>query len=304
MSILKTIEREKITFLMDFDYNNVLGRLKYALGKEASFFADIRVRKNDVTWSTKDFIEFKSLSEASENEKDEIRTLVDSQIEKIKSYISKDSLIGDLNSQITTYPSEQFVYYAHINGVFKVVLTGWGCKYKLVQDPNDKDSRGSAPNDNPTHRNIQEDCSMVQTLMGATEHVASRTLKTEYKKVSDGFFINDHKKNNLNKEKKTYSKKEICKSVILILLAAFIALIIPVLFTGAINRLVANVTGQWYLNGFSRVLITLFMAITTYSVAYLLIWFTILKKSIVFNVVCFILTFIWSIFMGIIWMPD
>ena len=76
MSILKTIEKEKVKFLMDFDYNNVLGRLKFVLGKDASFFADIRVRQNDVTWSTKDDKEYGVFTDANDSEKQIIKEAV------------------------------------------------------------------------------------------------------------------------------------------------------------------------------------------------------------------------------------
>ena len=128
MSILKTIEKEKVKFLMDFDYNNVLGRLKFVLGKDASFFADIRVRQNDVTWSTKDDKEYGSFTDANELEKQIIKENVDEQIEKLSAIISGDSLIGPHTEKIISFPSNQYIYYTIKDGVYDVVVTGWGCE--------------------------------------------------------------------------------------------------------------------------------------------------------------------------------
>lgn len=136
MSILKTIEKEKVKFLMDFDYNNVLGRLKFVLGKDASFFADIRVRQNDVTWSTKDDKEYGSFTEANESEKQIIKEKVDEQIDKLSDVISGDSLIGPHTDKIISFPSNQYIFYTINNGVYDVILTGWGCD---TMEPKDED---------------------------------------------------------------------------------------------------------------------------------------------------------------------
>ncbi len=136
MSILKTIEKEKVKFLMDFDYNNVLGRLKFVLGKDASFFADIRVRQNDVTWSTKDDKEYGSFTDANDSEKQIIKEAVDEQIEKLSAVISGDSLIGPHTGKIVSFPSCQCIYYTVKDGIYDVVLTGWGCD---TTEPKDED---------------------------------------------------------------------------------------------------------------------------------------------------------------------
>ena len=136
MSILKTIEKEKVKFLMDFDYNNVLGRLKFVLGKDASFFADIRVRQNDVTWSTKDDKEYGVFTDANDSEKQIIKDAVDEQIGKLSSIISGDSLIGPHTEKIISFPSNKYIYYIVKDGVYNVILTGWGCD---TTEPKEKD---------------------------------------------------------------------------------------------------------------------------------------------------------------------
>ena len=136
MSTLKTIEKEKVKFLMDFDYNNVLGRLKFVLGKDASFFSEIRVRQNDVTWSTKDDKVYGAFIDASDSEKQLIKESVDNQIEKLSSIISGDSLIGPHTEKIISFPSNQYIYYTVKDGVYNVILTGWGCD---TTEPKEKD---------------------------------------------------------------------------------------------------------------------------------------------------------------------
>lgn len=304
MGVLKTITKEKIRFLMGFDYNNVLGRLKFVLGKDAYFFSDIRVRQNDVKWSTNANASLKPLMEASEVEKKNIKQFVDDKIVTFNQIIEKDSLIGDYAKQITTYPSEEFVYYTEVNGKYQIVLTGWGC-LEAAKEGSEINVYKSAETLQKTNKTIHPD--LLTKKDENAKNISSTTRfasKQEIKTRPEGFFINDNKTKALNKKENNHTKIEVFKSIILVLLAAFIALMIPVILTGAVNRLVADITGQWYLNGLSRVLITVFVAIITYSLAYILIRFTTLRKSIVFNIVCFILTFIWSIFMGIAWIPD
>lgn len=127
MGMLNTVDREEIKFLMDFDYNNVLGRLRYVLGKEAHFFADIRVKQKEVSWSIKDDVNYVSYTEASESEKMVIKEATGEIINKLSAIISGDSLIGPHTDKILSYPSPQYIFYAYRNGVIDVVLTGWGC---------------------------------------------------------------------------------------------------------------------------------------------------------------------------------
>lgn len=96
----------------------------------------------------------------------------------------------------------------------------------------------------------------------------------------------------------------ICKHIFFILLAAIVALAIPFYFTDLINRIVAYYTNQWYLSGTSRVFITLFITMISYKAAFYMIKLTPLKNSKIFNILCFVLTFLWSVFMGLIMMPD
>lgn len=170
MSILKTIEKEKVKFLMDFDYNNVLGRLKFVLGKDASFFADIRVRQNDVTWSTKDDKEYGSFTDANDSEKQIIKEAFDEQIEKMSSVISGDSLIGPHTEEITSFPSNQYIYYTVKDGVYNVILTGWGCDTTEAKEKEDNLKQEQTPDKTVSIVDPEEDTTMPVADGNQEEH--------------------------------------------------------------------------------------------------------------------------------------
>lgn len=287
MSVLKTVEKREVKFLMDFDYNNILGRLKFVLESESSFFADVQIRKTDITWSTRSNLEYKPLCEASETEKQSIRKSLDAKKQQISKMIVDDALIGNVVSQITTFPSEQYVYYAHLGDKYSIVLAGWGCCLM----------------NNQCEKNIK-DCadSSYSKVVSKPNIVRPKESNQKRPKVTDGFFIGNEKTSQKKNTKR--SKIEIIKSILLVLLAAFLALVIPIILTPFANRFVADTTHQWYLSGETRVLITIFITFVTYSLAYLIILFTPLRKSIIFNSICLILTFLWCVFAGILWMPD
>lgn len=136
MSILKTISKEDVKFLMDFDYNNVLGRLKFILGDKASFFADVRVKQKEVTWSTRDDREFCCYSNASDTEKKILRDKVNEHIGIVSAIISGDSLVGPYTEKIVSYPSNSYIYYVVENNNYNVILTGWGCDKTYEDEEN------------------------------------------------------------------------------------------------------------------------------------------------------------------------
>ena len=146
---------------MDFDYNNVLGRLKFVLGKDASFFADIRVRQNDVTWSTKDDKEYGAFTDANDSEKQIIKEAVDDQLEKLSSIISDDPLIGPHTEKILSFPSNQYIYYTVKDGVYHVILTGWGCDTIEPKEKDETPKQEQTPNKTALIIEPEEDISVV-----------------------------------------------------------------------------------------------------------------------------------------------
>lgn len=287
MSVLKTIEKRRIKFLTDFDYNNILGRLKFVLGQESSFFADVQIGMTDIAWSSRSNLEYKPFCEASETEKQAIRRSFVAQKQKISKMIADDALIGNVVNQITTFPSEQYIFYAPSDNKYNIVITGWGCCLLENQcEENVINHADSSPSD----------------VVSKPYNERAKETKQNHPKVTDGFFIGNEK--TLQKKSTKRSKKEIVKSTFLVLLAAILALIIPVPLTPLTNRFVADVTDQWYLSAETRVIITIFMTFLTYSFAYVIIRFTLLRKSIIFNSICLILTFLWCVLIGIIFIPD
>ena len=170
MGILKTIEKEKVKFLMDFDYNNVLGRLKFVLGKDASFFADIRVRQNDVAWSTKDDKEYGSFTDANDSEKQIIKETVDEQIEKLSSIVSGDSLIGPHTEKIMSFPSNQYIYYTVKDGVYNVILTGWGCDTTEAKEKDEAPKQEQTPDKSVPIVKPEENITMLEADGNQEEH--------------------------------------------------------------------------------------------------------------------------------------
>lgn len=293
MGILKTAKRKDVKFLMDYDYNNILGRLKFDLGQDAFFFADIQVRKTDITWSTKSNLEYKPLGEASETEKQAIRESVETQIHRISKIIAVDTLIGNVVNQITTFPSEQYVFYALYNGNYTIIVAGWGCLLLEQYEINKNNIAKKTHNDIASNKSI---------IIPIKEDIEGKTFQANNPKVTNGFLIDNGKA--IHKKTNKKSKGNKIKSILLVVLAAIIAIIAPLFLTPITNRLIADVTHQWYLSGGTRVLITLFVTFFTYALAYFVIKYTALRKSVIFNTICMILTFLWCVLVGIFCMPD
>ena len=126
--MVKTIKKNDVKFLMDFDYNNVLGRLKLVLGSEVSIFADVRVKHSDVNWYIPEGIEYIPLSETNGElakvGRERLRVILDN----LRSKIKQDALLGSHVDRILSYPSEDFVYFCQKNDEYSFVITGWGCQ--------------------------------------------------------------------------------------------------------------------------------------------------------------------------------
>lgn len=293
MGILKTVNKNKVRFLMDYDYNNILGRLKFDLGQDSFFFADIQVRKTDITWSTRSKLEYKPLCEASETEKQAVRKSIEVQKQRISRIIAADTLIGSVVNKITTFPSEQYVFYASYNGDYTIIIAGWGCLSMEQYEENENNIAGMTRNNIVSNKN---------KTIPIKENVERNKFQANHPKVPDGFFIDNGK--TTQKERNKMVKGNKLKSILLVVLAATLALIAPMFLTPITNRLIADVTHQWYLSGGTRVLITFFVTSFTYVLVYFIIKFTALRKSILFNTICIILTFLWCILVGLLFIPD
>lgn len=167
---------------MDYDYNNILGRLKFDLGQDSFFFADIQVRKTDITWSTKSNLEYKPLCEASETEKQAVRKSIEVQKQKISRIIAADTLIGSVVNKITTFPSEQYVFYASYNGDYAIIIAGWGCLLMEQYEENESNIVGMTRNNIISNKN---------KTIPIKENVERNKFQANHPKVPDGFFIKD-----------------------------------------------------------------------------------------------------------------
>lgn len=136
MKILKTVTKDQVHLLMDFNYNNVYGRIKYVLGKEAVLFSDIHIKTPEVHWAVRDNAEYVAFSELPSEKVSMVKNLLSEKISYVTSVLSGDSLIGDYVAKITTYPSDDYVFVKESNGELNVVIAGWGCK-SSAQDKKD-----------------------------------------------------------------------------------------------------------------------------------------------------------------------
>lgn len=136
MKILKTVTKDQVHLLMDFNYNNVYGRIKYVLGKEAVLFSDIHIKNPEVHWVVRDDAEYVAFSELPSEKVSMVKKLLSEKISYVTSVLSGDSLIGDYVAKITTYPSDNYVFVKESNGELNVVIAGWGCK-SSAQDNKD-----------------------------------------------------------------------------------------------------------------------------------------------------------------------
>lgn len=127
MKILKTVTKDQVRLLMDFDYNNVYGRIRYVLGKEAVLFSDIHIKNPEVHWVVRDDAEYVALSELPSEKVSEVKNLLSEKISYVTNVLSGDSLLCDYVAKITTYPSDDYIFVNESNGELNVVIAGWGC---------------------------------------------------------------------------------------------------------------------------------------------------------------------------------
>lgn len=104
MKTLKSATKAEVQLLMDFDYNNVLGRIKYVLGKEATLFSDILIKNSEIHWMVRDDSEYVSLTDLSSDVQSEVKGALNGRISYVSGIISGDSLIGAHSDKILSYP--------------------------------------------------------------------------------------------------------------------------------------------------------------------------------------------------------
>lgn len=140
MKTLKSATKSEVQLLMDFDYNNVLGRIKYVLGKEASLFSDILIKNSEIHWMVRDDSEYVPLTELSSDVQSEVKGALNGRLSYVSGIISGDSLIGAHSEKILSYPSDEYVFVKDGKGNGDIIITGWGCKSLLHESQKSSDA--------------------------------------------------------------------------------------------------------------------------------------------------------------------
>lgn len=136
MKTLKSAKKSEVQLLMDFDYNNVLGRIKYVLGKEASLFSDILIKNAEIHWMVRDDSEYVSLRDLSSDVQSEVKGALSGRLSYVSRIISEDGLLGAHSDKILSYPSDEYVFVKDGKGHGDIIVTGWGCKSLLHDSRN------------------------------------------------------------------------------------------------------------------------------------------------------------------------
>lgn len=136
MKTLKTVAKNQVHLLMDFDYNNVYGRIKFVLDKEAVLFSDIHIKNTEIHWLVRNDAEYVALPELPYEKVTKAKKILSERISYVRSVLSGDSLIGDYVNKILTYPSDGFVFVRELDGKVDVVIAGWGCEYSVHGNEN------------------------------------------------------------------------------------------------------------------------------------------------------------------------
>lgn len=198
MKTLKSTTMSEVQLLMDFDYNNVLGRIKYVLGKDASLFSDILIKNSEIHWMVRDDSEYVSLTELSSDVQSEVKGTLSGRLSYISEIISVDSLIGAHSDKILSYPSDEYVFVKDGKSNGDIIITGWGCKSLLhdskhVSDASEKQKveepvKGEAAN---TEHVVQcptsEDC--IEKSADNVEQEGGSVEKSQT--IEEGVRLND-----------------------------------------------------------------------------------------------------------------
>lgn len=186
--MIKEIKKDEVKFLMTFDYNNVLGRLKLVLGTKVSFFADVRVKQSGITWYIPNDCSYIPLSTAEEDIFIAGKEALRNKLEELRSIIELDSLLAPHTDSILSYPSEDFVFFHQDKDDFNFVLTGWGCQLLNTNAIQEKKETMNETKDDDVDDEIQE-------IKFTKERFPDAELKTN---SDQEFQIMEDTKNNQN----------------------------------------------------------------------------------------------------------
>lgn len=122
------VNNSELSFRLKLNYNNVYSRLKMLLGKSASLFADISTKSTATTWYSDDDAEYTALSDAPKSDIRDIMLSLSQVLKAVKKEIDKSEELAPYADGILEVPDNSFVFYRKVDGGYKFVLAGWGCK--------------------------------------------------------------------------------------------------------------------------------------------------------------------------------
>lgn len=181
MKTLKSATKSEVQLLMDFDYNNVLGRIKYVLGKEASLFSDILIKNSEIHWMVRDDSEYVSLAELSSDVQSEVKGALNGRLSYVSGIISGDSLIGAHSDKILSYPSDEYVFVKDGKGNGDIIITGWGCKSLLHESQKSSDASEKPIVEEP----VKDEAMNTELTDSRTTSGDNNENTTDFKEVED-----------------------------------------------------------------------------------------------------------------------
>ena len=181
MKTLKSATKSEVHLLMDFDYNNVLGRIKYVLGKEASLFSDILIKNSEIHWMVRDDSEYVSLAELSSDVQSEVKGALNGRLSYVSGIISGDSLIGAHSDKILSYPSDEYVFVKDGQGNGDIIITGWGCKSLLHESQKSSDASEKPIVEEP----VKDEAMNTELTDSRTTSADNIENTTDFKEVAD-----------------------------------------------------------------------------------------------------------------------
>lgn len=122
------VNNSELSFRLKLNYNNVYSRLRMLLGKSASLFADVSTKSTATTWYADDDAEYTALSDAPKFEIRDIMLSLSQVLKVVKKEIDKSQELAPYADDIMEVPDNSYVFYRKVDGGYKFVLAGWGCK--------------------------------------------------------------------------------------------------------------------------------------------------------------------------------
>lgn len=147
MKEINKVSTGLISFGYDSNYKAVYEKIRMTLGVEASLFAQVRIADRLVKWLTNDdSAQYRSLKDATPEEKEILLYIWNQKKQELKSLISKKA--PDL-ANILVIPDTDFIYYREVGSAddipahrYNILITGWACSYASTDAGKDDTDNG------------------------------------------------------------------------------------------------------------------------------------------------------------------